>query len=175
MTRLVALILICSLTISACTPTIPKDALQLDPKSLEQRQRQTRMFQTTDEGKILAASAAVLQDLGFNLDESETKLGLVVGSKDRDATETGQVVGAIFIALLVGANAAVWETHQKIRLSIVTRPAEGDRVAVRVTFQRIVWNNKNAVSRVEGLDDPQLYTEFYEKLGKSVFLTAQEL
>jgi len=63
--------------------------------------------------KILSAVAAVLQDLGFNLDESETKLGVVVASKDRDAVEAGQVVGAIVMAALFGANAATFDKNRK--------------------------------------------------------------
>jgi hypothetical protein len=60
--------------VAGCEQTIPKDALQLSPESLAQRQAQTRRFDTADEAMLLSASAAVLQDLGFNLDESETKL-----------------------------------------------------------------------------------------------------
>ncbi len=74
------------LVVAGCQQKIPKEALQLTQESLAQRQAQTRRFDTSDETMLLSASAAVLQDLGFNLDESETKLGLVVASKDRDAT-----------------------------------------------------------------------------------------
>ncbi|MCH8926584.1 MAG: hypothetical protein IH924_10715, partial [Proteobacteria bacterium] len=88
------------LVVAGCQQKIPKEALQLTQESLAQRQAQTRRFDTTDEAMLLSASAAVLQDLGFNLDESETKLGLVVASKNRDATEAGQVIGAILIAAL---------------------------------------------------------------------------
>ena len=87
----------------ACQQRIPKEALQLSPESLADRQLQTRLFETNDEAMLLSASAALLQDLGFTLDESETGLGVIVASKDRDATEAGQVVMAVAFALL-GAN-----------------------------------------------------------------------
>lgn len=160
----------------ACQQTIPKEALQLTQESLEQRQAQTRRFETAEEATLLSASAAVLQDLGFNLDESETNLGVIVASKERDATEAGQIVGAIFIAVLFGAVVPI-DKEQKIRASLVTRP-HGDSdesTLVRITFQRIVWNDRGVISKTEGLSDPKLYQEFFEKLSKSVFLEAHEI
>ncbi len=162
--------------VAGCEQTIPKDALQLSPESLAQRQAQTRRFDTADEAMLLSASAAVLQDLGFNLDESETELGLVVASKDRDATETGQIIGSILIAALTGASVPI-DKIQKIRASLVTRPfgESGDKTAVRVTFQRVVWNDAGRISKTEALTEPELYQEFFSKLSKSVFLEAQEI
>lgn len=164
------------LVVAGCQQKIPKEALQLTQESLAQRQAQTRRFDTSDEIMLLSASAAVLQDLGFNLDESETRLGLIVASKDRDATEAGQVIGAIFIAALFGASVPIDKT-QKIRASLVTRPfgESGDKTAVRVTFQRIVWNNQGRVSKTEALTEPEIYQEFFAKLSKSVFLEAHKI
>jgi hypothetical protein len=160
--------------LAACQQTIPKEALILSPESLEFRQLQTRVFETEDEEAILAASAAVIQDLGFQIDEAETDLGLIVGSKDRDAVEAGQVAGAIMVALIFGVAVPI-DKEQKIRLSIVTRPHNDEETehAVRVTFQRLVWNDRGQISRVEKLDDPELYQEFFSNLSKSVFLEAQ--
>ncbi len=161
--------------VGACAPTIPKEALQLSPESLERRQAQTRVFETEDEAEILSASAALLQDLGFNLDESEVDLGVIVGSKQRDATEAGQVAASIVIAVLFGA-AVPWDDEQKIRASVITRKLEErNGYAVRLTMQRIVWNTQGQVSRTEPLDDPEMYQEFFDKLSKAVFLEAQEL
>ena len=136
---------------------------------------QTRRFGTREEAKLLQASAQVLQDLGFNLEESATSLGVVVGSKDRDARETGQIVGAVFLALLLGVAMPV-DTRQKIRASLVTLPVEnGADTAVRVTFQRLVWNSRNELSKIEGIKDAKIYQEFFDKLSQSVFLNAQEI
>lgn len=161
--------------VAACTDTIPKDALQLSATALQDRQMQMRRFGTRDEAKLLQASAQVLQDLGFNLEESATPLGVVVGSKDRDATESGQVAGAVIVALLFGVAPAI-DRNQKIRASLVTLPVgNGTDTAVRVTFQRVVWNTQNQVSKTEGIREPKIYQEFFDKLGQSVFLTAQEI
>ncbi|MFQ5774168.1 MAG: hypothetical protein ACE5GS_06610 [Kiloniellaceae bacterium] len=174
--RIVLASLLAAVGLIGCQQTIPKEALQLTQESLEQRQAQTRRFDTADEAVLLSASAAVLQDLGFNLDESETALGVIVASKDRDATEAGQVAGAIFMAVLFGASMPI-DTVQKIRASLVTRThgERADSTAVRITFQRIIWNNRGQISKTEALTEPELYQEFFEKLSKSVFLEAHQI
>ena len=152
---------------------VPEDALRMNKATLEDRQLQTRLFDTPDEKKILSASAGVLQDLGFNLDESETDLGLIVGSKERDATDAGQVILAA-VAAGISGGPAMYDTKQKIRVSLVSCPIGegGERIAVRVTFQRIVWNNYGQVTRLDRLNDSEMYEGFFEKLSKAVFLEA---
>jgi len=167
--------LVCALVLVACQQSVPKEALQLSPDSLERRQAQSRLFETSDEAELLSASAALLQDLGFTLDESEVDLGVLVASKNRDATEVGQVVGAVAMAIVFGARVPV-DDQQRIRAALVTRKLEDRRgYAVRLTMQRIVWNTDGQVSKTEPIDDQRIYQEFFDKLSKSVFLEAQEL
>ena len=170
------------LMFSGCATTIPPEALQWTPENLKYRQLQTRKFETLEEAKLLQASAGVLQDLGFNIDESEIHLGVLVASKDRDAMEAGQVIGSaiLFLVTCLGilycAPAPVDET-QKMRASIVTRPlSDGSQnTSLRVTFQRIVWNTNKEISKTEPLNDPKAYQEFFNKLSKAVFLEAHEI
>ena len=163
------------LIVAGCQSTTPTEALSLAPDSLERRQTQTRVYETDDEVELLSASAALLQDLGFNLDESEVDLGVIVASKERDAKEAGQIAGSILLAVLLGVDKP-WDDNQKIRASVVTRKLEErDGYAVRLTMQRIVWNTRGQVSKTEPLDQPEMYREFFDKLSKSVFLEAQEL
>lgn len=154
-------------------------ALTLSPDSMAQRQAQMRRFDTANETLLLSASAGVLQDLGFTIEESAAKAGLIVASKDRDAVEAGQVASQImlaaFIAALGGQADPVWERNQKIRISVVTKPIGHDDVVVRVTFQRVIWNTKNQISRVESINDLKIYQEFFDKLSQSVFLEAHEI
>lgn len=160
-------------------PKIPEEALRLSRESLRDRQLQMRRYETDDEEKMLAASAALLQDLGFNLDESETRLGVISASKSRDARETGQIVGSLFMLLLTSAFGAPTsmptDTHQRIFASVVTRPAGEKSVVVRVTFSRIVWNTKKRISKQERINEPKYYQEFFDKLSKSVFLEANQI
>ena len=112
--------------------------------------------------------------MGFTLEDSEPKLGVIVASKDRDATEVGQVIGAVLLTLLTKQNHA-YDDKQKIRVSLITRPVSDKETIVRVTFQRLVWDTQGKVSKTESLDDPQLYQDFFGKLSQSIFLTANEI
>jgi len=162
------------LSLAACAPYVPREAFRLRPESLALRRMQTRRFQTADERELLKAAASLLQDMGFQIDESESKLGLLVGSKQADATDPGQIAGAIMIGALTGASVP-FETEQRVRVSLVTRPLGPRETALRVTFQRTVWNSERAVSRAESMEEPRLYQDFFEKLSKAVFLEANEI
>ena len=164
------------LLLTGCV-TLPPDALKPGPESLADRQLQTRRFEGILENDLLSASSGVLQDLGYTLTESETKLGVIVADKDRDATDAGQVAAAIFIAMFGGGSVAI-DKNQKIRVSLVARPASDSNPKshyIRVTFQRIVWNTQNQVTRIEPLRDPKLYEGFFEKLSKAVFLEGHKI
>ncbi len=160
--------------VTGCQTVIPPEALKLSQQSLQERQAQTRRFDTSEEKKLLQAGAQTLQDLGFNIDESETELGVIVGSKQRDATEAGQVAGAVVMAALFGVSVPV-DDNQTIRASLVTSPVSKNQTALRVTFQRIVINTTGKVSKIEALGEPKMYQEFFDKVSQSVFLTANEI
>ena len=70
---------------------------------------------------------------------------------------------------------APYDQKQKIKASIVTSPAgeTETRTSVRVTFQRIVWNTDGQISRLERLNDAEMYQGFFDKLSKAIFLEAQ--
>ena len=157
-----------SFSLVACHHRIPKDAFILSPESLKDRQLQTRIFETNDEKKLLTASAALLQDLGYTIEESEVSCGVIVSSRDRNVTEVGGVV--CFICL-----GAPYEQKQKIFASLVTRPIDDKRIAVRITFQHMVWNNQRMLVKNEQINDPEIYQKFFSKLSTSVFLIAHEI
>ena len=161
----------------SCTPQIPSEALKLSPEALATKQLQTRRFDGVSKGDLLSACNGVLQDLGFNLDESETELGVFVASKQRDATETAQVIASVAMVILTGTATPV-DRDQVIRVSVVARQAgeENDRsYFVRVTFQRIVTSTQNQITKMEGIYDEEIYAEFFDRLSKSLFLEAQKI
>ena len=161
--------------VSGCQTTVPSEALVAKQEPAEMRRMQSRRFDGGDEKKILAASAALLQDLGFNLEESSSELGLLVASKDRSAVESGQVVTSVVVALLTGVSAP-YDENQRFRASVTTRVTDDKKsVIVRVTFQRTVWNTARQITRNEALNKPQEYQEFFQKLSKAAFLEANDL
>lgn len=168
--------LTCGLAALGGCATIPKDALVLTPDSLERRQLQTRRIEGITEKDLLSASAGVLQDLGFNIDESETRLGVIVASKNRSAVVISQVV-----AVFLGSWAEPDKT-QNIRVSLVTRPAlaqdgtaMSDTQLIRITIQRIVIGAYGSVTRVESIEEPEIYQQFFDKLSKSIFLEIHQI
>jgi len=159
-------------SVNGCIPVVPPEALSLQPEALSLRRLQTRRFDTNNETELLRASVSVLQDLGFEIDESESRLGVLVASKDRDATNPLQITGVIIIGALGGGRDMPVDRNQKIRASLVTRVVSPRESVVRVTFQRTVWNDRGEVSLAEALSERELYQEFFSKLSKSLFLEA---
>lgn len=150
------------------------DFYRLDENYLSRRQAETRQFDTNDEEKMLVASSQVLQDLEFTLEMSETGLGLLSAVKEREVKPTAGTVALVALAALSGTP-AVYDVGQKIYVTLATtkRP-DGNGYNARVSFARIIWNNMNE-TRIERIEDPEIYQEFFGKLDQSLFLTANNL
>ncbi|WP_018692831.1 hypothetical protein [Algicola sagamiensis] len=164
------------LVVSGCQ-TVPKDAFKLSATSLQDRQLQSRMYDTADEIALLSAGIHVLQDLGYTVDETEKNLGLVTASKHADAVNSGQIAGAVFLALLTGNVQTAYDKEQKIKVSFVTLPSkkEKGKYIARITFQRTVWNTQGQITTSETVKDKEIYNGFFDKLSKSVFLEAHQI
>ena len=65
--RRAGLVALCLLLAAGCS-TVPDQSLELSPESLKLRQLQMRRIEGSEESALLAASASVPQDLGFNID-----------------------------------------------------------------------------------------------------------
>lgn len=163
------------LWLSGCS-MVPEDALQLKSTALEQRQLQTRKFSTLDEVKMLSASMEVLQDMGFLISESETQLGLIVGTKTREIDNRTQRFALITLAILADAPTNGIEKTHIIKVSLVTTPDKSKaNTFVRVNFQREVIDIHGHLVRRHTLHEKDLYTGFFAKLSKSVFLEAHAI
>jgi len=137
------------------------------PDAAEIRERQTTRFHVASEQRLLVETTQVLQDLGFTIEESAPRYGVLAGSKDRDATEAGQVVGQVALtvglALLGVQYNPVWDTDQVIRATVTTQPTGPGEAQLRISFERIVTNNKG-FSRIEELTAPEFSSGFFEKI-----------
>ena len=169
--------------------TQPDVLFQLTAESPRNKAMQTRFFETKDEAELLSASAAVLQDLGFQVEESVRDVGFLRATKERSAREYGQDLGRFFVWLLTtplvfGEQPPIMipvDLHQKIAAALVTRPInpEATRQEVRIVFYRVVWRGEGMAGRqqippgqqrMEMLRDPAMYQTFFAKLSKAVFL-----
>jgi len=126
-----SLILAAPAVLIGCAVKIPENAFLVSPELLKQRQLQSRRFDGLTEEATLVASAQVLQDMGYNLDDSEVELGLLTASKDRDASNAGEIVGAVLMAALFGVSVPR-SKHQKIRVSLVIRPSGEESIVAPI-------------------------------------------
>jgi|SRR5687767_3596374 len=168
--------------LAACVAGVPEGALRLSPEAAADREAQTRRYEGITERELLAAGTGVLQDLAFAIDESETRLGIVVGSKERSAIEEQELTAAYLLTVLsILAQAPTLPTYanrQVLRVALVTRAAPGrevggDATLVRVTFQRRVFDNHGRLLRLEAVTRPELYQQFFDRLSQGVFLEGQ--
>jgi hypothetical protein len=178
--------------------TTSKDFFVLTPESAANKSMQTRQFETRDADELLSASAAVLQDLGFQVTESDRSLGFLRAAKERSAREYGQewqrgVVAFLTAVLsgLGGANATLRmpvDLQQQINASLVAHPLasgeDGVRNEVRIVFYRLVWKGDGqsgdtyippGEQKMEMIRDARLYQQFFARLGKAVFLEAEKI
>jgi len=181
--------------LSGCVqPTQPEALFQLMPESAAHRAMQTRLFETKDERELLSASAAVLQDLGFQVEESVREVGFLRAAKERSAREHGQDLTRFFIWIFSTPLLFLQQPpfmmpvdlHQKIAATLVARPlnTESTRQEIRIVFYRVVWKGEGmsgnqqiapGEQRMEMVRDPGLYQQFFAKLSKAVFLEAYTL
>lgn len=176
-----------TLLIGCVTHTEPAELFQLTAETPRHRAMQTRFFETPNEKELLSASAAVLQDLGFQVEESVHEVGFLRATKERSAREYGQYFQrALFLVLSLGRLFQPVDLHQKIAAGLITRPLnqEASRQEVRIVFYRIVWKGDGQIDRqyippgqqhMEMIRDPEIYQQFFVKLSKAVFLEAHTI
>jgi hypothetical protein len=193
----VALLLVGSLWGAACGPkTTPIELFQLTPESAANKAMQTRQFETPSSDELLSASAAVLQDLGFQVTESDRHVGFLRAAKERSAREYGQETRrsiVAFLTLMIGALGgsntmylAPVDLHQQINASLIAQPIQGDdkRQNVRIVFYRLVWKGDGSSGnqvippgqqKMEMIRDAVIYQQFFARLSKAVFLEAHKI
>jgi hypothetical protein len=177
------------------THTPPEEFFRLTPESPAHKAAQTRYFETSGEAELLSASAAVLQDLGFQVSECVREVGFLRAAKERSAREYGQEISRILVGLLsasglaLGANTLILrpvDLQQQINATLVTRPldAEGSRHEVRILFYRLVWKGSGqsgdlyvppGEQKMEMIRDPEIYQQFFASLAKAIFLEAHKI
>jgi hypothetical protein len=172
------LLLIPLLLIAGCASTAPNLFTRSEGASA-QHALQSRQFETPDEERILTVCAVLLQDMGFQIDEAASALGVLSASKLRDANRLtpGERFGVsvVQLGLLVGVYTAPLalflmdankEKPVKIEVGITTRKTsrDGGYVSISVAFK------ENDVH----ITDPAVYQAFFDQLSKALFVEARE-
>ena len=144
----------------------------LTAESLALRELQTREFDMVDEETLKAAGVAVLQDLGFTVASTESRLGLIIGSKTQSAHDPMEsLLAAIFTSVTIPGS-----YRQKVKASLVVIPLETvkNRMKVRIFFQRTVSDAHGQRIGRGKIKNTKIYRSFFERLTKAVFLEAHE-
>ncbi len=176
--------------VSCVSPPKPKSFFQLSPSSLRYKALQSRIIQAPEARELLSASAAVLQDLGFQIKESAIDAGMLRAVKERSAREYSQEIGRFFVFILgIFAQTAILipvDLHQQIAATLVIHPIDENksRFDVRIVFHRTLWKGDGTsggqsippgMQTMEMIYNPKIYQEFYSKLSKSVFLEIHQI
>jgi hypothetical protein len=166
------------LLVAGCASTTPNLLVRSEGVP-PQHDFQSRQLETADEERVLAVCTALLQDMGFQVDEAAAALGVLSASKLRDANRltpreriavtvvSWGLLAGIYTAplalFLMGADSA---KPVNIDVGITTRKTSRNRGQVSVT----VVFKENATS----INDPLVYQEFFDQLSKALFLEARE-
>ena len=135
----ISLALVVIAGLSACNATMKDRVLDTNSqRQLQKRSYQSRAFDTADKEKVLRATIATLQDLGFVIDRADLTLGTISATK---------------------LNAYL------LKMTVSVRAKGKEQMIVRA----------NAQFNVTPLEDPKPYQDFFNSLGKSLFLQAQEV
>lgn len=179
MSRHRLLLLLLPIAVAACGAT-PRDAFRMQESALAIREMQTREYTDVTDAIVLTASAGLLQDMGYAIDEIEEPLGVLSASKRAEASSRMDYVGNVFVQGFKcvftfdckGPDAKEIGAYQDIYMTVVTRPKLNNErdVVVRVTIQRVIWDKKGKVSHRGPVTDDDVYLTFFDKMSKAVFL-----
>lgn len=160
------------LLISACANN-HKDLYLMPTDYLAVGQIETRKYATQNEKEVLTAVSQVLQDLGYTIIESETKLGVLTADANRNADNAGlQITLGILCAL--SGQPPIMDTEQLISVTVVTNK-DKDGISVRAGFARIIYNTEPSQTRLQKITDKEIYKGFFNKLDQSMFLTGNAI
>lgn len=155
------------LVLTGCVPQVPPDAFNVSEEMMKSRQIESRKFTGISEEEVLVASSNVLQDMGYNLENTEVQLGVLTANKQRDATNAGEIAAAIILGALFRAPMAV-SKDQTIRASLVVKPAGSESVIATLYAGAgaqkgtIVENTKTAKGKKSSADSvPNVKNQAY--------------
>jgi len=177
---------IASLSFYGCASKIENSEafFELKESTLQLRELQSKVYETSNDDDILRASISSLQDLGFEIGEVSYELGTLQAQKDRDAQATVQNVKAYFFATLsilagdgmsAGRSLEDRDYTQKIRVSIVISPRGKSKRLLRIVFQRAIFSPGGGIRTLETLVNKEIYEAFFIGFSKAIFLEGHNI
>lgn len=137
---------------------------------LQIREIQTRDFEIKDSKLVMKSMMNVLQDEGFIIKNAVADLGLLSAEKNIDVENKTQA----FFATLIAHENARWSKQQILEASANVSEF-GSKTRVRINFQTKTLDNYGCPKDVVTLNEPLYYQDFFDKVGKGIFLQEQEI
>jgi len=175
--RISAVVLVAMTLIGCDTFRARDDYLELDTDVSRWRAAESRRLSGVPEERLLAASGAALQDLGFTVRRTRADVGLLMASKRGSAVQPLQVAGYIALGLILG-DIPAWDDEQEVRASLLITPASGDRAGsfwLRLTLQREIFTVNGSTSRIEPVHDSDVFQRFFDMLETSLYYEQEQL
>lgn len=163
MKRIAALSLMSLLT--ACQQ-VPPQPLKTQ---LQVREYQTRVFDSNKTDEVMSAVVEAFQDQGFMVKNVVPQVGLIAASREVDLEDQDM---AMFRRFLLGRDAK-WEKNSTIEATANVKTQAG-KTKVRLNFQEKVLNNHGGVDSIRIIEDLKFYQDFFDKVGKSIFIGNQK-
>ncbi len=147
-----------------------RDQLWLSEASqVRVRNAQSRVFETTDERRMLRAVVATLQDLDFQIEVLDDVLGIVSAKKFLSAERPAEGQLTSYLAYdeesLVLFNRAYrswgpfWRRSDLVRLTVTVRRRNAGQLIVRASAQHYL----------RPVEDAEAYQSFYASLERALF------
>lgn len=133
------------------------------------RAAQSRVFDTTDRRRMLAAVISTMQDLDFMVEVLDEELGIVSGKKYVEneriyGVDLGYVLYRPDTLLVLNRNARTWgpfyHRNNLVRLTVTVRKRNESQLTVRAGAQFYL----------RAVEDPAPYQQFFRLLEQAVFV-----
>jgi hypothetical protein len=175
--RTMALLAVCAGL--ACVPRASKLAIQGDARDqiwlaessqVKVRASQSRIFDTTDERRVLEAVIATLQDLGFQVAVLDEVLGVVSGKKFVSHGNEPWIYDPYYSLYNDDSLVAFIKTYRTwgpfrhredlVRLTVTVRERNAEQLIVRASAQY----------HLRPAEDPEPYQKFFRTLEQTLFV-----
>jgi hypothetical protein len=169
-----------ALFLGACASMSDTAGIRAAQSPLEQREAQSRSFETADPRLVLKAVLNVLQDQGYVIRHADAELGLVTGVmewRSRQPNRGLRVLKWVAAVPTYGASLLVPTGRTEfsaIEANVNVTP-EAARTRVRISLVSKVTDKKGSVQSVRPVDDPLEYQKLLAALDKALFLEGEGL
>lgn len=146
-----------------------KQIWRAEASQVKVRSAQSRVFDTADRTRLLEATVATFQDLGFQITVLDPELGVVSGGKYMLGTNHPATVDATYLrydpeALIVFNEnwrtwGPFWNRSDLVRITATVRPRNQEQLIVRASVQYFL----------RPLEDPEPYQHFFRTLEQALF------